>query len=152
MLQDKPFTLQLNFKLSQDAISELFSQLTAFATANPNLVREFQITQLLRQLGIPSHIRGYQYLKDAIFITLEKQEAIYTITKSVYPEIAFRNHTTAVRVERAIRHAIDTAYANGNSSVFNFLFKTSPDDSLHKPTNAEFIAVLANYLRLFLTM
>lgn len=124
--------------------------------ANENVVQEetkdnkieLAISKLLHSLGIPSHIRGYQYIRESIYMMYQNPDMIGGITKCIYPEIASRFDTTASRVERAIRHAIEVSWARGDYDVMEELFGHSVDYDRSKPTNSEFIATLADNLRL----
>ena len=109
---------------------------------------EIEISKLLHSLGIPSHIRGYQYIRESIYMMYENPDMIGGITKCIYPEIAIRFDTTASRVERAIRHAIEVSWSRGDYDVMEELFGHSVDYDRSKPTNSEFIATLADNLRL----
>lgn len=109
---------------------------------------EIEISKLLHSLGIPSHIKGYQYIRESVYMMYENPDMIGGITKSIYPEIAIRFDTTASRVERAIRHAIEVSWARGDYDLMEELFGHSVDYDRSKPTNSEFIATLADNLRL----
>lgn len=109
---------------------------------------ELDISRMLHALGIPSHIRGYQYIRESIYMMYQNPDMIGGITKCIYPEIASRFDTTASRVERAIRHAIEVSWARGDYDVMEELFGNSVDFDRSKPTNSEFIATLADNLRL----
>ncbi len=109
---------------------------------------ELDISRMLHALGIPSHIRGYQYIRESVYMMYQNPDMIGGITKCIYPEIANRFDTTASRVERAIRHAIEVSWARGDYDVMEELFGNSVDFDRSKPTNSEFIATLADNLRL----
>lgn len=109
---------------------------------------ELDISKMLHALGIPSHIRGYQYIRESVYMMYQNPDMIGGITKCIYPEIANRFDTTASRVERAIRHAIEVSWARGDYDVMEELFGNSVDFDRSKPTNSEFIATLADNLRL----
>ena len=109
---------------------------------------ELAISKLLHSLGIPSHIRGYQYIRESIYMMYENPDMIGGVTKCIYPEVAIRYDTTASRVERAIRHAIEVSWARGDYELMDELFGHSVDFDRSKPTNSEFIATLADNLRL----
>ncbi len=108
---------------------------------------EHLITQVIKNLGVPAHLKGYQYLREGIMSVLNDREMIGAVTKILYPTIAERYDTEASRVERAIRHAIDVAWKRGNGDTIQNVFGYMPSAS-HKPTNSEFIAVVADYLRM----
>ena len=109
---------------------------------------EVEVTNLMHDIGIPAHIKGYQYLRDAIIRVVENLEVINSITKELYPKIAQMYNTTPSRVERAIRHAIEVAWGRGQVDVLNSLFGYTVNIGKGKPTNSEFIAMIADKLRL----
>lgn len=106
------------------------------------------ITKILHELGIPSHIKGYQYIREGIGIIYEHPETIGGITKELYPELANKFETTVSRVERAIRHAIEVSWNRGNWNLMEEIFGHSVDIDKAKPTNSEFIVTIADKLRL----
>ena len=105
------------------------------------------ISKLLHQLGIPSHIKGYTYIRDSVFLFYKQSDIYGGITKEIYPEIAMRYSTTASRVERAIRHAIEVSWSRGDYDLMEEIFGNSVAFDRAKPTNAEFIATIADRLR-----
>lgn len=109
---------------------------------------ENDVTQMLHEIGIPAHIKGYQYLRDAIVISVEDQEMLTSVTKILYPSIAKKHQTTPSRVERAIRHAIEVAWSRGKMDTINELFGYTVSTGKGKPTNSEFIALIADKIRL----
>ncbi|HHW68763.1 MAG TPA: sporulation transcription factor Spo0A [Tenericutes bacterium] len=109
---------------------------------------QVSITKILHELGIPSHIKGYQYIRSAISIIFERPETIGGITKELYPELAEKFDTTVSRVERAIRHAIEVSWNRGDWSLMEEIFGHSVDIDKAKPTNSEFIVTIADKLRL----
>ena len=109
---------------------------------------ETNITKYIQQLGVPAHIKGYQYIRDAIMMVIEDMDAINSITKFLYPTVARHYNTTSSRVERAIRHAIEVAWDRGNPDILNELFGYTILGSKGKPTNSEFIAMIADKIRL----
>ena len=104
---------------------------------------ETDITKMLHELGIPAHIKGYQYLRDAISMVVRDREMMEAVTKILYPEIAKKNYTSSSRVERAIRHAIEVAWGRGSLEVIDELFGYTISTGKGKPTNSEFIALIA---------
>ena len=106
------------------------------------------ITKILHELGIPSHIKGYQYIREGIGIIYERPETIGGITKELYPELASKFDTTVSRVERAIRHAIEVSWNRGDWNLMEEIFGHSVDIDKAKPTNSEFIVTIADKLRL----
>ena len=109
---------------------------------------QISITKILHELGIPSHIKGYQYIRDGIGIIYEHPETIGGITKELYPELAEKFDTTVSRVERAIRHAIEVSWNRGNWELMEEIFGHSVDIDKAKPTNSEFIVTIADKLSL----
>lgn len=109
---------------------------------------QISITKLLHQLGIPSHIKGYQYIRDGISIIYNRPETIGGITKELYPELANKYNTTISRVERAIRHAIEVSWNRGDLDTMEEIFGHSVDIDKAKPTNSEFIVTIADKLKL----
>lgn len=109
---------------------------------------ESNITNVIHDIGIPAHIKGYQYLRDSIMLAVKDNEIINSITKILYPTIAKKYKTTPSRVERAIRHAIEVAWNRGNTDTLNDLFGYTISNGKGKPTNSEFIALIADEIRL----
>ena len=109
---------------------------------------QMSITKILHDLGVPSHIKGYQYIKEGIMLIYENPRMIGGITKELYPEIANKYNTTVSRVERAIRHAIEVSWNRGDWDLMDEIFGHSVDVDKAKPTNSEFIVTVADKLRL----
>lgn len=109
---------------------------------------ETDVTQMLHEIGIPAHIKGYQYLRDAIIMSVQDAEMLSSVTKILYPTIAKRHQTTSSRVERAIRHAIEVAWSRGKMDTLNELFGYTVNGGKGKPTNSEFVALIADKIRL----
>ena len=109
---------------------------------------EALVTNVIHEIGVPAHIKGYQYLREAIMMVINDIDVINQITKQLYPEIAMRYHTTPSRVERAIRHAIEVAWARGKNEAVENIFGYTVSAAKGKPTNSEFIAMIADKLRL----
>ena len=109
---------------------------------------EQDVTDMIHEIGVPAHIKGYQYLRDAIMMSVEDPGMISSITKILYPTIAKRFQTTPSRVERAIRHAIEVAWDRGDVDTLNSYFGYTIQQGRGKPTNSEFIAMIADNLRL----
>ena len=107
-----------------------------------------KVTQIMRDVGVPAHIKGYQYIRDAIIMAVKDREIISAVTKRLYPELAKNHKTTPSRVERAIRHAIEVAWNRGKVDTINKLFGYTINMRKGKPTNSEFIAMVADTLRL----
>jgi two-component system response regulator (stage 0 sporulation protein A) len=106
------------------------------------------ITKIIHEIGVPAHIKGYQYLREAIAIVFEDVEILGAVTKVLYPRIAERYKTTPSRVERAIRHSIEVAWGRGNMDAIRNVFGYTVSAAKTKPTNSEFIAMVADHLRL----
>ena len=109
---------------------------------------ETQVTKIIHQIGVPAHIKGYQYLRTAILLTVNDSDIINSVTKILYPTVAKKYQTTTSRVERAIRHAIEVAWDRGDVEVLNSYFGYTIQNNRGKPTNSEFIAMIADNLRL----
>lgn len=109
---------------------------------------EVRVTNMIHSVGVPANIKGYQYLRDAIIMTINDTEMINAVTKQLYPAVAKNHKTTSSRVERAIRHAIEVACMRGNEEVLYRLFGYTVNNTKGKPTNSEFIAMIADKLRL----
>ncbi len=109
---------------------------------------ETQVTQIIHQIGVPAHIKGYQYLRTAILLTVKDSDIINSVTKVLYPSVAKKYSTTTSRVERAIRHAIEVAWDRGDVDTLNSYFGYTIQNNRGKPTNSEFIAMIADNLRL----
>ncbi|PRR78705.1 Stage 0 sporulation protein A [Clostridium vincentii] len=109
---------------------------------------ETEITSIIHEVGVPAHIKGYMYLREAITMVVNDMELLSAVTKELYPSIAKKFNTTASRVERAIRHAIEVAWGRGQIEAINRLFGYTVHTNKGKPTNSEFIAIIADKLRL----
>ncbi|MBC7959264.1 MAG: sporulation transcription factor Spo0A, partial [Vallitaleaceae bacterium] len=111
-------------------------------------VLETEVTNIIHEIGVPAHIKGYQYLRDAIIMVITDIEVLNSITKTLYPAIAEKYDTTPSRVERAIRHAIEVAWSRGKLESLDNLFVYTISHGKGKPTNSEFVALIADKLRL----
>ena len=109
---------------------------------------ESDVTNIIHEIGVPAHIKGYQYLRDAIILAVNDIEMLNSITKVLYPTIAKKHQTTPSRVERAIRHAIEVAWSRGKMDTIDELFGYTVSTGKGKPTNSEFIALIADKIRL----
>ena len=109
---------------------------------------ETDVTNIIHEVGVPAHIKGYQYLRDAIIMSVTDMEMLNSITKILYPTIAKQHQTTPSRVERAIRHAIEVAWSRGKMDTIEELFGYTVSGGKGKPTNSEFIALIADKIRL----
>ncbi len=109
---------------------------------------EITVTSILHKIGVPAHIKGYQYVREAICLAVSDPEIMSSVTKILYPTVAKRFSTTSSRVERAIRHAIEVAWDRGDVDVLNSYFGYTVQNERGKPTNSEFIAMIADKMRL----
>lgn len=114
----------------------------------PSVNLEARVTDMIHEIGIPAHIKGYHYLRDGIIMAVEDMDVLNAITKILYPTIAKRHQTTSSRVERAIRHAIEVAWSRGKLDTLDDLFGYTVSNGKGKPTNSEFIALIADTIRL----
>lgn len=112
------------------------------------LMEEDMVTDMLRTIGVPAHIKGYRFLRDSILMVIDEPTLINAVTKILYPDIARAHDTTASRVERAIRHAIEVAWDRGDIETLNYYFGSTIHSLRGKPTNSEFIAMLADRVTL----
>ncbi len=117
-------------------------------TVPPEVELEMRVTGIIHDIGVPAHIKGYQYLREAIIMTVNDMDIINAITKVLYPTVAKRYKTTSSRVERAIRHAIEVAWDRGDVEVLNGFFGYTVSNIKGKPTNSEFISMIADRIRL----
>ena len=109
---------------------------------------ETEITRLILEMGVPAHIKGYQYLRSSILLAVEDSDVVNAVTKVLYPTVAKKYATTSTRVERAIRHAIEVAWERGDLDVLHSIFGYSVSGTRGKPTNSEFIALISDKIRL----
>lgn len=116
-------------------------------TENNNQNLEIVITDIIHQIGVPAHIKGYHYLREAIIMAVNDIEIMNSVTKCLYPSVAKKHGTTSSRVERAIRHAIEVAWDRGDVDILNSYFGYTIHSGKGKPTNSEFIALIADKLR-----
>ncbi len=121
---------------------------TRAMTVDPAEDLELTVTQFIHELGVPAHIKGYQYIREAIMMVVKDMDMLNYITKQLYPAIAKRYGTTASRVERAIRHSIEVAWSRGKPEVMDKIFGYTVHTEKGKPTNSEFIAMVADHARL----
>ena len=142
----KPFELQDLEQRIKDCFKENEKDSLKDQVNYNNL--QISITKVLHELGVPSHIKGYQYIREGITLLYNKPEMIGGITKELYPDIAKKYSTTVSRVERAIRHAIEVSWNRGDWDLMEDVFGHSVDIDKAKPTNSEFIATVADKLRL----
>ena len=156
----KPFDIELlikrirEVKYYQPMRNSFISRETkpSYIELNPNMKNESNlealVTNIIHEVGVPAHIKGYQYLREAIIMVVNDIDVINQITKQLYPDIAKRYQTTPSRVERAIRHAIEVAWGRGQTDTVERIFGYTISAAKGKPTNSEFIAMIADKLRL----
>ena len=159
----KPFDIELlikrmrEFKFYKNAVpntnfitKEIKSQYIELPSNNEKSQENLEalVTNIIHEVGVPAHIKGYQYLREAIMMVVNDIDVINQITKSLYPQIAIKFNTTPSRVERAIRHAIEVAWGRGQQEAVESIFGYTISASKGKPTNSEFIAMIADKLRL----
>ncbi len=146
----KPFDLEIVGKrirqLKDSSPQKTNFKKTGFKKSSNNL--EVRVTNIMHQLGVPAHIKGYLYLRDAITMVIEEIALIGAVTKELYPTVAKKYNTTPSRVERAIRHAIEVSWERGNFAEMKSIFGNSVEEKSGKPTNSQFIAKIADKLRL----
>ena len=131
---------------SHNAVNMLTVSSAPAVKQEPSL--EAVVTDIIHEIGVPAHIKGYQYLREAIILTVENMDIINSVTKVLYPEVAHKFSTTPSRVERAIRHAIEVAWDRGDIETLQRFFGYTVSNIKGKPTNSEFIAMIADYLSL----
>ena len=125
-------------------LEEKKEKLNKFKDANI----EFQVTDIMHQIGVPAHITGYHFLRAAICIAIKDDNKLTSVTKVLYPEVAKQFHTSASRVERAMRHAVEVAWDRGDVDVLTSFFGYTVNSAKGKPTNSEFISLIADHIRL----
>lgn len=150
MNADKEFQIMITVPSTRSRTQTAQTQGAAGRTQKPETVRDLEqdVTNMIHEIGVPAHIKGYQYLREAIMMSVEDPAMISSITKILYPTIAKRFQTTPSRVERAIRHAIEVAWSRGRMETLDALFGYTIDTGKGKPTNSEFIALIADRIRL----
>ena len=131
-----------------DAMKPALSLQTSQQTGKPEQRLETMVTEVIHEIGIPAHIKGYQYIREAIILTVRDMDLINAVTKALYPMVAKRYNTTPSRVERAIRHAIEVAWDRGDLEVLQKYFGYTVSNVKGKPTNSEFVALIADRLQL----
>ena len=168
--RERPLTLAMSNLVGQDVVAAAGSLGAALFVSKPynesgmveNLLQLFRareqqehtpgleemVTSIIHEVGVPAHIKGYKYVREAIMITVEDMEVINSVTKVLYPEVAKRYHTTPSRVERAIRHAIEVAWDRGDLETLQKFFGYTVSNAKGKPTNSEFIAMISDRIRL----
>ena len=147
----KPFDLNVLAERIMDLtgfIKEGFSKGEKLTEKEPENNLETSVTEILHQIGVPAHIKGYHYLREGIILAVTDSEVLGSITKILYPMVAKKFSTTSSRVERAIRHAIEVAWSRGKMDTIDELFGYTIHTGKGKPTNSEFIALIADKIRL----
>ncbi len=147
MNMDKEFQIMITVP-SGHRDSSAAGQETVVKSINTERDLEKDVTEMIHEIGVPAHIKGYQYLREAIMMSVEDTEMLNSITKVLYPSIAKKYQTTSSRVERAIRHAIEVAWSRGRMETLDALFGYTINTGKGKPTNSEFIALIADKIRL----
>lgn len=150
MLANKEFQIMITVPSNKNTYSSENMERVMTEVPKKPIVRDLEqdVTDMIHEIGVPAHIKGYQYLREAIMMSVEDQSMISSITKILYPTIAKRFQTTPSRVERAIRHAIEVAWSRGRMETLDALFGYTVDTGKGKPTNSEFIALIADRIRL----
>jgi two-component system response regulator (stage 0 sporulation protein A) len=150
----KPFDMEVLTSRIRQLVTNT-SSMTTSTSSRTNVIHipkgknlDANITSIIHEIGVPAHIKGYQYLREAITLVYNNIEILGAITKTLYPAIAEKYKTTPSRVERAIRHAIEVAWTRGNIDSISFIFGYTINISKSKPTNSEFIAMVADKLRI----
>lgn len=150
----KPFDLEILGKRIKALTQEAPTVPTSFASATPSVTSAgsgvnlgVEVTTMMHQIGIPAHVKGYQYIRDAILMVVEDVSLLGAVTKELYPAIAKKYDTAPSRVERGIRHAIELAWERGHTETLKRIFGYSMNIERQKPTNSEFVALLADKLR-----
>ena len=140
----------VDVNILEERIMQLYNIPHAHSTYAPDKVRSLDrdVTRVIQQMGMPAHLKGYQYLRDAIIMVVDEMNLMGAVTKELYPMIAEKYDTTPSRVERAIRHAIELAWDRGNIETINKFFGYTVNVDRGKPTNSEFIAMVADRLRI----
>lgn len=140
----------LDYTVLRNRIISMFNKPTGVNNGFAPMVRnlDIEVTRVIQQMGVPAHVKGYQYLRDAIILVVEEMNLLGAVTKELYPLIAEKYDTTPSRVERAIRHAIELAWDRGNVEMMNRFFGYTVNMERGKPTNSEFIAMVADRLRI----
>ena len=153
----KPFELELLYNRIKEVrhgmVEPLKTNVKKFALQNSfesvsKDTLETSITEIIHEVGVPAHIKGYQYIREAIVLAVNNMDVINSVTKQLYPSVAKKFNTTSSRVERAIRHAIEVAWGRGQTDTVESIFGYTVSASKGKPTNSEFIAMIADKLRL----
>ena len=144
LMKNQGFQIMINVPVNEDA-----REVTKESINDKNMHDlEKDVTDIIHEIGVPAHIKGYQYLREAIMMSVDDSDMLGSITKILYPTIAGKYQTTSSRVERAIRHAIEVAWNRGRMETLDSLFGYTISTGKGKPTNSEFIALIADKIRL----
>lgn len=135
-----------NFIVNDNSLKSNYINITNSKSKEDNL--EALVTNIIHEVGVPAHIKGYQYLRDGIIMVVEDMDVLNQITKQLYPDLAKKHKTTPSRVERAIRHAIEVAWNRGEINTIENIFGYTVNANKGKPTNSEFIAMIGDKIRL----
>ena len=146
MSADKEFQIMITVPSGQKEKIQAIPMPKAAVSVARDLEKD--VTDMIHEIGVPAHIKGYQYLREAIMLSVNNNEMLNSITKLLYPTIARKYETTPSRVERAIRHAIEVAWSRGRMETLDALFGYTINTGKGKPTNSEFIALIADKIRL----
>ena len=144
----KPFNNEVILNKIKNANQMIRIEKRTGENSKPEINLEARVTDMIHEIGIPAHIKGYHYLRDAIIMAIEDMDVLNAITKVLYPTVAKMHQTTSSRVERAIRHAIEVAWSRGKLDTLDSLFGYTVSNGKGKPTNSEFIALIADTIRL----
>ena len=146
--KDKEFQIMITVPSGQQHTVDSSRENTQDKMIDKGHDLEKDVTDMIHEIGVPAHIKGYQYLREAIMMSVRDGEMLNSITKILYPTIAKKYQTTSSRVERAIRHAIEVAWSRGNMETLDSLFGYTISIGKGKPTNSEFIALITDKIRL----
>ncbi len=148
LTKDKEFQIMITVPSGKQNITEAPQGSAKEKMIDKGHDLEKDVTDMIHEIGVPAHIKGYQYLREAIMMSVRDTEMLNSITKVLYPTIAKKYQTTSSRVERAIRHAIEVAWSRGNMETLDALFGYTISVGKGKPTNSEFIALITDKIRL----
>lgn len=137
----------INLDILNGRILDLFDEAEKVKYSNNSTI-EVEVSSMLHNLGIPSHVKGYKYIREGIMLLYSSEDTMHLITKEIYPEIALKFNTTSSRVERAIRHAIEISWIRGDLKLMENIFGNSIDFERSRPTNSEFLTTIADRLKL----
>ena len=146
----KPFDMVALINRVRDILKEKDNIKNEYLVAygNKELPLEVRVTKMIHDVGVPAHIKGYQYIREAIILAISDEDMIKNVTKMLYPTLAKKFNTTPSRVERAVRHAIEVAWNRGQIEMHEKIFGYTVNSNKGKPTNSEFIAMVADRIRL----